>query len=114
MTDLVPVAAGSRLEPFARAGVLEASDIHLANLVCRIGGETNCDVSLAIALSCRELRRGSVFWDPHEIANVVRQQILDPAIPDIETSDQAALRSEERRVGKECTSVCRSRWSPYH
>ena len=28
------------------------------------------------------------------------------------TGDQA--RSEERRVGKECQSVCRSRWSPYH
>src|SRR3546814_16736013 len=27
------------------------------------------------------------------------------------TSD---LRSEERRVGKECVSTCRSRWSPYH
>ena len=25
-----------------------------------------------------------------------------------------AGRSEERRVGKECTSWCRSRWSPYH
>ena len=25
-----------------------------------------------------------------------------------------AARSEERRVGKECTVVCRSRWSPYH
>ena len=25
-----------------------------------------------------------------------------------------AARSEERRVGKECTSWCRSRWSPYH
>src|SRR3546814_13183411 len=24
------------------------------------------------------------------------------------------LRSEERRVGKECGSACRSRWSPYH
>ena len=24
------------------------------------------------------------------------------------------MRSEERRVGKECTSWCRSRWSPYH
>ena len=24
------------------------------------------------------------------------------------------LRSEERRVGKECASMCRSRWSPYH
>ena len=94
MTDLVPVGAGPRLEPFARAGVLEASDIHLANLVCRIGGETNSDVSLAIALSCRELRRGSVFWDPHEIADVVRRQILDPAIPDIDSSDQAALFAE--------------------
>src|SRR3546814_12564526 len=25
-----------------------------------------------------------------------------------------ALRSEERRVGKECVSTCRSRWSTYH
>ena len=26
----------------------------------------------------------------------------------------AAERSEERRVGKECLTQCRSRWSPYH
>src|SRR3546814_20270365 len=26
----------------------------------------------------------------------------------------AVDRSEERRVGKECVSTCRSRWSPYH
>src|SRR3546814_15893461 len=25
-----------------------------------------------------------------------------------------SMRSEERRVGKECVSTCRSRWSPYH
>src|SRR3546814_19132347 len=25
-----------------------------------------------------------------------------------------ATRSEERRVGKECVSTCRSRWTPYH
>src|SRR3546814_16437597 len=25
-----------------------------------------------------------------------------------------SARSEERRVGKECVSTCRSRWSPYH
>ena len=24
------------------------------------------------------------------------------------------IRSEERRVGKECAQLCRSRWSPYH
>ena len=32
----------------------------------------------------------------------------------IATSTLLGLRSEERRVGKECTSWCRSRWSPYH
>ena len=31
----------------------------------------------------------------------------------IQTID-GGLRSEERRVGKECSSPCRSRWSPYH
>src|SRR3546814_16886723 len=29
-------------------------------------------------------------------------------------SARTDLRSEERRVGKECVSTCRSRWSPYH
>ena len=28
--------------------------------------------------------------------------------------DKTRRRSEERRVGKECASMCRSRWSPYH
>jgi hypothetical protein len=28
--------------------------------------------------------------------------------------DVTAVRSEERRVGKECRRLCRSRWSPYH
>src|SRR3546814_2985448 len=30
------------------------------------------------------------------------------------TPFSALKRSEERRVGKECVSTCRSRWSPYH
>src|SRR3546814_14523578 len=30
------------------------------------------------------------------------------------TNIDRRLRSEERRVGKECVSTCRSRWSPYH
>ena len=28
--------------------------------------------------------------------------------------DKQEWRSEERRVGKECSEPCRSRWSPYH
>src|SRR3546814_19904011 len=44
-------------------------------------------------------------------------------IPDVEATIVDTLnevrrhfdyRSEERRVGKECVSTCRSRWSPYH
>src|SRR3546814_15586630 len=31
-----------------------------------------------------------------------------------EVSLPEAVRSEERRVGKECVSTCRSRWSAYH
>src|SRR3546814_17681529 len=30
------------------------------------------------------------------------------------SSGSLSLRSEERRVGKECVSTCRYRWSPYH
>src|SRR3546814_19618293 len=30
------------------------------------------------------------------------------------SSAEPVVRSEERRVGKECVSTCRSRWSPYH
>ena len=38
-------------------------------------------------------------------------------IPDAKRRFNAAehlVRSEERRVGKECLRLCRSRWSPYH
>src|SRR3546814_1766496 len=33
---------------------------------------------------------------------------------DVPVAASQANRSEERRVGKECVSTCRSRWSPYH
>src|SRR3546814_1686439 len=40
------------------------------------------------------------------VAKAARATRLAPAAPD------SAPRSEERRVGKECVSPCRSRWSP--
>src|SRR3546814_6786914 len=36
------------------------------------------------------------------------------AIPELSSPKGEPVRSEERRVGKECVSTCRSRWSPYH
>src|SRR3546814_11861009 len=49
------------------------------------------------------------------LLNVARQATPDErrlrATPDGKPSQR---RSEERRVGNECVSTCRSRWSPYH
>ena len=39
----------------------------------------------------------------------MKQQVLDQLV-----LQRVMGRSEERRVGKECSSSCRSRWSPYH
>src|SRR3546814_2241543 len=50
---------------------------------------------------------------------VTRDYLLSAGVPEAEIEidtwqSDGAARSEERRVGKECVSTCRSRWSPYH
>src|SRR3546814_8310350 len=45
---------------------------------------------------------------PGESAMSVAETSYPQAVEDTDN------RSEERRVGKECVSTCRSRWSPYH
>src|SRR3546814_6250328 len=40
--------------------------------------------------------------------------VLSGTRADALTALAGELRSEERRVGKECVSTCRSRWSPYY
>src|SRR3546814_1577557 len=44
------------------------------------------------------------------------REVCDDAVErgDVGQSPFRQGRSEERRVGKECVSTCRSRWSPYH
>src|SRR3546814_19634103 len=45
---------------------------------------------------------------------ILDEKDQDPLLKALLGSDGAATRSEERRVGKECVSTCRSRSSPYH
>src|SRR3546814_19257918 len=53
----------------------------------------------------------SAFFTPFELAmNFALEVPSGGRILDI----CSGIRSEERRVGKECVSTCRSRWSPYH
>src|SRR3546814_11642460 len=50
----------------------------------------------------------------HEITPICCFQDPGTAPSDRASNAASASRSEERRVGKECVSTCRSRWSPYH
>ena len=40
--------------------------------------------------------------------------LIEPQDGEVFRHPSATVRSEERRVGKECAITCRSRWSPYH
>ena len=59
------------------------------------------------------LRRGVV----EKIRDVAGDLPVEHVVADLASEEGPAnvlVRSEERRVGKECSSPCRSRWSPYH
>src|SRR3546814_11034699 len=49
---------------------------------------------------------------------IKRQFFVEPGVDGVDGHSShyqcIAVRSEERRVGKEVVSTCRSRWSPYH
>ena len=49
-----------------------------------------------------------------EKGTMLRQEANQVMFAVSRDANKIEIRSEERRVGKECTSVCRSRWSPYH
>src|SRR3546814_4541994 len=56
--------------------------------------------ALPISCSGARIRRQEKLRSPFELHEPQRVRV--------------SRRSEERRVGKECVSTCRSRWSPYH
>ena len=55
--------ASGLLAEFNRAGVLEAADVHVADRLGELGGEADPSVRLAVALTVRALRAGSVCLD---------------------------------------------------
>src|SRR3546814_15401848 len=59
-----------------------------------------------------EIRKPS--WSLPEADLRRREAALAAIVPSSAECRLKIMRSEERRVGKECVSTCRSRWSPYH
>ena len=63
--------------------------------------------------------RGVDYTNDPRRTVLLREKIKNTAILAGDSAEEKKLRalaerSEERRVGKECASMCRSRWSPYH
>src|SRR3546814_15325505 len=57
----------------------------------------------------------SAFSASHEFGHVEKiRSVMDFSNHAIERYVRSGRRSEERRVGKECVSKCRSRWSPHY
>src|SRR3546814_8481708 len=76
----------------------------------------------ALGLGCMGM---SEFYRPRddETAMQVLRRAIELGVTMLDTADMygphhheelIGKRSEERRVGTECVSTCRSRWSPYH
>src|SRR3546814_13954257 len=59
----------------------------------------------------KRLRGGRCSRDP---LNLIQLTLAEGVGARSQSEDWRVRRSEERRVGKECVSTCRSRWSPSH
>src|SRR3546814_8872794 len=83
-----------------------SSDLEIFGPVLCILGYEDLDQALEIANDTEYGLAGYVSGADLEKARAVARRIRAGSV--------AINRSEERRVGKECVSTCRSRWSPYH
>src|SRR3546814_12145458 len=61
---------------------------------------------------CKRPLSSDEFYPTFNRPNVELVDVSDTK--GVERLTEKGFRSEERRVGKECVSTCRSRWSPYH
>ena len=61
-----------------------------------------------------EPRGAGLGEDVYLLGGITGLQRADDGSLLLDPSDELTRRSEERRVGKECYALCRSRWSPYH
>lgn len=88
------IAMSGVLAEFNRAEVLSAADVHVARQLGVLGGESNPDVLLAVALAVRAVRNGSVCLDLATVQDAVvgdaAEAILPAAVPDPELARQLA------------------------
>src|SRR3546814_19805177 len=95
--ELAPSAQAALARQVPGQGGLKLYQFGLNRADIRDVGCPDHQASAPIELRWLDIRRGLTALEDRQ-----------PAVPN------SGRRLEERRVGKECVSTCRSRWSPYH
>src|SRR3546814_1100690 len=75
-----------------------------------------CSSDLGLFVTAKPpLAESGSGWPTRVVSYNLHQGFAASGAQDLEALARTIeARSEERRVGKECVSTCRSRWSPYH
>src|SRR3546814_16710452 len=90
----------------------------LLRATCSIGQRVHVGWRQEVKFLARErLNIYPGYWirkgDDSQVETTLHQELLQFRSHGLHGINVHARRSEERRVGKECVSTCRSRWSPY-
>src|SRR3546814_14575428 len=100
----------SDLNRIRAEGAVSQTRQALGTVVARVREKLDC--ALDDVLEAAEIGEGQELPPREEVeaklARLVRERDNMGAV-----NLRAEVRSEERRVGKECVSTCRSRWAPY-
>src|SRR3546814_18543883 len=99
------------------ASITHRADIEIraALISCRLAPSSRLNIAQLqreIGVSQAAVREALSRLTAEGLATIERNSGFRAA--PISVQGYRELRSEERRVGKECVSTCRSRWSPYH
>src|SRR3546814_20607073 len=106
--------SGPSPQPLSRfAGEGLKPGLHVAAVFAAYVVEGVADLAEAVGLDCLHQRFEHVLSLPRRVLEVRQSMPVMPHRRLLVGIGHVAMRSEERRVGKECVSTFRSRWSPY-
>src|SRR3546814_1818486 len=81
-----------------------------------VTGVQTCALPISAVLRAKEYIAAGDLMQV-QVGQVITKPFHDSPLSlyrSLRSLNPSPYRSEERRVGKECVSTCRSRWSPYH
>src|SRR3546814_20581905 len=100
--------------PFAFWGIDSFNSGGGDPVIAKVGGEKIKQSQFRHAYDQRYQQYVQLMGDNFHADQFDQGKFQQSVLDDMTQESMLRQRSEERRVGKECVSTCRSRWSPYH